>query len=111
MAQVVLRVSDLPETPLAAAEAFHSRIPAEILQELAALPMGSDMVLVFPPSGQDHSDWRLAAVRDLARAVAPSRRVNGVVGTQGAAIDQVLQYLASAPGVTGQVFEVDGATG
>lgn len=103
MAQAVLRVARLPDDPLVAAAAFHARGPV--------LPPGEDLALVFDPTGPAHRDWRLAAVRDLARAAAPARRVNAVVGTDEGALAQVLAYLATAPGVTGQVFDLDGATG
>ena len=102
MAQAVLRVGQLPDDPLGAAAAFHARLPA--------MPDSADAVLLFNPAEPAHRDWRLAAVRDLARAAAPSRRVNAVVGTDEAALAEVLAYLADAPGVTGQIFELDGNT-
>jgi len=66
---------------------------------------GEDLVLVFPPAPYDHRGWRLAAVQDLARALAP-RRVNGVAGDDERAIEQAVAWLAEAPGVTGQLLAV-----
>ena len=42
----------------------------------------------------------LPAARDLAREAAP-KRVNIIAGTPGAARNDVLRFLADAPGVTG----------
>jgi hypothetical protein len=103
MALAVLRVASLPDDPQAAAAAFYARGPR--------LPQGEDVALVFDPAGPAHRDWRLAAVRDLARSVAPARRVNAVVGTDEPALAEVLAYLAAAPGVTGQIFDLDGTNG
>ena len=103
MAQAVLRVGQLPDDPQGAAAAFYANVPA--------LPEAGDLALVFLPAGAAHRDWRLAAVRDLARAAAPAQRVNAVVGLDEKALAQVLAYLADAPGVTGQVFDLDGAEG
>jgi hypothetical protein len=66
---------------------------------------GEDLVLVFTAASYDHRGWRLAAVQDLARAVAP-RRVNGVAGEDELAIEQTIAWLAKAPGVTGQLLAV-----
>ena len=66
---------------------------------------GEDLVLVFPPAPYDHGGWRLAAVQDLARAAAP-RRVNGAVGDDEKAIAEALEWLAGAPGITGQLLAV-----
>ena len=100
MAQAVVRVGALPAEPQAAAAAFYANPPA--------MPDAGDMVLVFPPAGAAHKDWRLAAVRDLARAAAPGARVNAVIDGDEAALATIMAYLADAPGVTGQVFEIDG---
>ena len=102
MAQAVVRVESLPADPQAAAAAFYANPPAT--------PEAGDLVLVFPQAEPAHRDWRMAAVRDLARAAAPGARVNAVIDGDGAALAQVLAYLADAPGVTGQIFELDGNT-
>ena len=111
MAQAAKPIGPLPTMPLEAAELFHAEIVPGLLRELGAMPDGSDMVAVFHPADPRHNGWRLAAVQDVARAAAPVWRFNAVVGTDGAAIGTVLAWLASAPGITGQVFHTDGATG
>jgi hypothetical protein len=63
------------------------------------------LVIIFPSAPYDHRGWRLAAVQDLARAVAPGR-VNAIAGDDEAAIAATLVYLEGAPGVTGQLFAV-----
>ena len=107
MGQAVLRVEGLPEGALDAAEAFYE---AWLPQARAALnPSRSeeDLVIVFPSAPYDHRGWRLAAVQDLARESAP-KRANGIVGDDNEAIAATLHWLASAPGVTGQLLAVDG---
>lgn len=99
MRQARLDVDDLPERTDAAAAAFYERwLPrAEtmIAGDIDAL------VLVLPAAGPEHDDWRRAAVRDLARAHAPTR-VNMLAGGDGKARESSLAYLAGASGVTGQ---------
>ena len=68
---------------------------------------GEDIVLLFPPADYTHRAWRVAVLRDLAREYAPIR-VNGVASDDEAAIAAALQYLAQAPGVTGQYWPLDG---
>jgi hypothetical protein len=103
MGQAVLRVEGLPHAALDAAEAFY-----EAWLPLArAASLTEDTAIVFPSAPYDHRGWRLAAVQDLAREAAP-RRVNGVAGDDNAAIAAALHWLASAPGVTGQLLAVDG---
>ncbi len=46
-------------------------------------------------------------MQDLAREAAP-KRVNGIAGDDNEAIAAALAWLASAPGVTGQLLAVDG---
>ena len=69
-------------------------------------PLGEDLVLVFPPAPYDHRGWRLAAIQDLAREAAP-KRVNAVVGDNEQAIIATLEWLAQAPGITGQLLAVE----
>jgi hypothetical protein len=66
---------------------------------------GEDLVLIFPSAPYDHRAWRLAAIQDLARAAAP-RRVNGIVGSDEGGIEQAIEWLAEAPGITGQLLAV-----
>jgi hypothetical protein len=101
MAQAVLDCSALPDNALGAAAWFH----AEYLPQVAGLLEGAEsLVIVMPTALYDHADWRRAVARDLARAHAP-KRVN-VVGGNGVAA--TLEYLARAPGVTGQYLALDG---
>ena len=101
MAQAVLDCGALPDDALGAAARFH----AEYLPQVAGLLDGADsLVIVMPSAPYDHADWRRAVARDLARAHAP-RRVNVVGGNEVAA---TLEYLARAPGVTGQYLPLDG---
>jgi hypothetical protein len=107
MGQAVLRVERLPDSALGTAEAFYE---AWLPQARAALNPprdGKDLIIVFPSASYDHRDWRLAAVQNLAREAAP-QRVNGIVGDDDEAIAATLHWLASAPGITGQLLAVDG---
>ena len=97
MAQLVLRIASLPDSALDAATAFHR-------EWLPRARNGDwDVVLVFQPASFDHRGWRLAVVQDLAREAAP-RRVNALVGSDEQAIAMAAEWLASAPGVTGQLL-------
>jgi len=103
--QAVLRIGSLPEAALDAAAAFHRRYLPEARSRLEG--ESDALALVFLAAPYDHSGWRKAAVADLARESAP-KRVNGVAGSDAAAIDATLAWLAQAPGITGQLFAVDG---
>lgn len=106
--QAVLRIQGLPEAALDAAAAFHARFLPAARKELAG---GAEaLALVFPEAPYDHAAWRKAAIADLAREAAP-RRVNGVEGREGEGVEAVLQWLARAPGITGQLLPVDDAAG
>ena len=101
MAQAVLDCSALPDNPLEAAARFH----AEYSPQIAGLLAGAEsLVIVMSAAPYDHADWRRAVARDLARAHVP-KRVNVVGGNDVAA---TLEYLARAPGVTGQYLPLDG---
>lgn len=106
------------DNPIDAADHFYRERVAEIRATLdPASPFWSGMspgastldcaTIVFPPAAHAHRAWRLAVVQDLARELAP-RRINAVVGTGDDAIQEAIDYLADAPGVTGQLLEVDG---
>ena len=99
-----LLVGALPDAPLDAAAVFHHDV---LPRARAALAAGDDLALVFGPAAPSHHTWRLAVVQELAREATP-RRVNGVAGPNGAALGEALEWLATAPGVTGQLLEVDG---
>lgn len=105
MRQAVLRIDRLPEHALDAAAEFHARWAPQALQLVAnGTPA---LTIVVPPAAYDHAGWRRAAVRDLARRAAPAR-VNMVAGEEGEALAATLDYLAAAPGVTGQLLAVGG---
>ena len=95
----VLWIDDLPDEPGEAAAQFY----AEYRPRIASLK-ASPITLVLPPADHRHADWRRAAVRDLARELAPAR-INMVAGQYGAAMDRTLAYLRTADGITGQSFE------
>jgi len=101
----LLHVGPLDDRALEAAADFHARLLPGIE---AALSGGADPVtLVFLPASHEHRGWRLAAVQGLARRFAPSR-VNAVEGDAPDAVAAAAQYLARAPGVTGQYLPLDG---
>lgn len=97
-----IEVAVLPDAPLDAAGAvmaFH----LEAARAALADPEITAIVIILPPAGHDHRDWRLALARDLAREAAP-KRVNLLAGGQGEARTAALRFLADAPGVTGHYF-------
>jgi len=98
------RVDDLPDDALAAAALFHAR-DLPLIARLASGPSGQ-LLIVFAPAGHDHRGWRLAAVQGLARKLAPLR-VNAVAASDAQAIGAASDYLAGAPGVTGQYWPLD----
>lgn len=100
----LLRVGTLPAAPLAAAARFHADVLPHAIE---ALRDGDDLVLVFAPADHTHTAWRRAAVQELARAHAPGR-VNALAGEDERAIAATVEYLARAPGVTGQLLALDG---
>lgn len=97
--QEVLQVGELPEVPLEAAAHFFETYLAQARQILA--DGATSLVIALPTALQDHDDWRRALARDLARAHAPAR-VNVVAGNNGACLADMISYLGSSPGVTGQ---------
>src|SRR3546814_730011 len=97
--QEVLNIASLPASALDAAAEFHSRHLPHLREILVGT--ADSLVIVLPPAPRDHTDWRRAAARDLARHAAP-KRVNIVAGGDESAIGGMLAYLGGAPGVTGQ---------
>ncbi|WP_324828016.1 Rossmann fold domain-containing protein [Qipengyuania zhejiangensis] len=95
-----IAVDGLPDDPLAAASLFHQHWLAHVEDTLAK---GDDVTIALPSAGYEHREWRLAVVAGLARKHTP-RRVNMVAG-EGAALDATAEYLAIAPGITGQYLE------
>jgi hypothetical protein len=110
MAQVVLQPSYLPDGPLEAAARFYAEeIPLlRKLLEHEAAENGEAvdaLMIVFPVAGKPHQGWQLAVIQSLARELAPLR-VNGLTGGGADALQQATQWLAAAPGITGQLLSV-----
>lgn len=103
--QAILTIDDLPGDALGASARFHAGYVARVQQDAAS--GAASVAIVVPPAPVDHTDWRRAAVHDLARALAPVR-VNMVAGRAGASLDATLAYLGNAPGVTGHYLRLDG---
>lgn len=93
-------IAGLPNDPLEAAAAFHAEHVARLRTAT------QDLLLVFPGADHTHRGWRLAAVQMLARANSPLR-INAVSGGGEAAIAAAADYLARAPGLTGQLISLD----
>ena len=104
MTSQVIRITELPADPSAAAAEFYSRDLPRITHSVRALAP-EDVVLVFRAAGHEHHAWRLAAVQGLARELAPIR-VNGVAGDDEIALDEASLFLNDAPGMTGQLLAV-----
>ena len=100
MAAKRIDARDLPDSPLDAAAAFSVRIVPAVRQAA-----GSHCVVLFDHADHTHRAWRRSMVEELAREAAPAR-VNGIVGPDGSAVEDVVAYLEGAPGITGQVLEV-----
>jgi hypothetical protein len=94
-----LEAARLPGSPLDAAGAFMA-FHLEAARAALAQSDCTALAIILAPAGRDHADWRRALARDLAREAAP-KRVNVVAGAPGAARNDVLRFLADAPGVTG----------
>lgn len=102
--QTELRIGDLPQGAIGAAGAFHSQWIGRIEDALGGACEA--LAIILPAAAHDHSDWRRAAARDLARAHAP-RRVNIVSGDDPDRVSGTISYLAGAPGITGQYLQTD----
>lgn len=98
----IFEVDRLPAAPVDAAMHFHQHVVPQLRQRMAG-----DVTVLLPRADHAHGSWRRAVIQELAREAAP-RRVNAVAGSRDADVDAVIAYLESAPGVTGQVFEVHG---
>ncbi len=104
--QAVLRIEELPEEALEAAALFYAEHVPQAREMLAT--DAEALVVVLPMAPHDHAAWRRAAAQDLAREAAP-KRINLVSGDSSDTITATLEYLAKAPGVTGQLLPTDGA--
>ncbi len=99
----LLRIDGLPEGALDAAALFHEAW----LPRIRAAASEGDLLLAFPPADHTQRGWRLAALQQLARELAPLR-VNAVASDEASALSAAEAYLAAAPGVTGQYLPLDG---
>ena len=99
-----------PDEPLEAAREFHERVLPAMREVIADyLPSLKSIGFIFPLADYTHRGWRLAAVQALARDLNPVR-VNAVEGDTNLAHDEIqkaLEYLQDAPGITGQLLEVE----
>lgn len=102
MAQAEYTVSDLPANALEASAHFY----AQHLGPALAKRGEGDLVVILPSAGHEHTDWRQALARDLARECAPAR-VNVIAAGDEAQKDKLLHYLADAKGVTGQYCQTN----
>lgn len=99
--QAVLRIPALPPVALDAAAEFHARWAPEAEAALAEAPPDYALLIVMPEADHTHGEWRLAAIRMLARTAVPAR-VNLVGCDSPDGIARFAEYLEEAPGVTGQ---------
>lgn len=104
--QAVLTVDTLPTSGIAASAAFFADYLGQATSILAK-PDVSALAIVLPDAGSDHDAWRRALAGDLAREYAP-KRANIVAAADPKAAQSVLDYLANAPGVTGQYCPAHG---
>jgi hypothetical protein len=101
----LVHVGSLSDEPLAAAEQFMQRWVPQVRR------MGDgDVTICLPAADHRHDGWRRAMVQELARESAP-RRVNAVAGGDDAAVGEAINYLDSAPGITGQILTLDAKSG
>lgn len=100
MVQRVLEVHALPDSGLEAAQAF-LELHLKEARSLLNAENTTSLAIILPPAAPDHTDWRRALARDMAREFSP-KRVNVVGAGEGAARKELLAYLGNAPGVTGQ---------
>jgi len=95
----IVRVGPLPESALEAAAVFHAEWIDKVRNAAAG---GSEYIVVtMHPAPFDHTDWRRAAARDLARAL-PDHCINIVAGSDGGAVARMAEFLGRAPAITGQ---------
>jgi hypothetical protein len=103
---MLLRLQDLPDEALEAAATFHGSI-LPFLETMLSQSSGV-LTIALNPADHTHRDWRVAAVRQLARKHAPNR-VNLVAAASEAALVAADRYLEGAEGVTGQYLPLDDA--
>lgn len=101
--QCVHAVDGLPEGSLEACAQFMADHLPAVRAEFDR-SRADALVIVLPPAGRAHDDWRRSLARDLARDTTP-RRANVVAGEAGDRLEAVLDYLGGAPGVTGHYVQ------
>ena len=106
MEHLEMWVPGLPDAPLDAACSFLEHSVPTIRQMLEAHAELASIEIVLSHADHAHRAWRLAVVQELAREAAPVR-VNAIVGEHESFIKETQAYLREAPGVTGQLFEVE----
>lgn len=100
MAQAEYHVSELPGNAVEASACFY----VEHLQAARRAMGKGDLVIILPTAGYDHTDWRQALARDLARDCAPAR-VNVIAAGDDGRRKALVQFLDGAKGVTGHYCE------
>ncbi len=103
--QTVIETGTLAPDALEAAATFYGRVAADIARAVSS--GATSVVLALPQAPHDHTGWRRAVARDMARAHAPVR-VNVIAGDDEAATAATCSYLAGASGITGQYLPTDG---
>jgi hypothetical protein len=100
------------EEPLDAARQFYEQTLPGVREVIEAESSGGaglkSIAFIFQAADHTHRAWRLAAVQALAREFAPGR-VNAIEGDTDLshdAIEEALNYLRDAPGITGQLLAV-----
>ena len=97
------------KNPLDSAELFYRECLPGIRRQLGneSNPCTRDgAIIVFRNGWPNHRAWRLAVIQELARESAP-KRVNGIVAPDHAEIRPTVEWLTQAPGVTGQLLEIE----
>ena len=100
---------NLPANPLAAAAQFYAQIVPLVRDGVKS---AGHVIVWFSPADHTHENWRLAAVQELAREAVPAR-INAIVddgldGADGQAAAATIKFLDEAPGITGQICQIDG---
>ncbi len=104
--QAILKVDTLPGGEVDAAAEFYKGWLGQAMHLLDG--QCTSLLLVLPDAPASHRDWRLAAVRGLARNAAPCR-VNMISGADSAAAAATARYLENAAGITGHYLALDGS--
>lgn len=102
-----IEATGLPDDPGAATFEFESSIAPQVRAAAGREPA---LAVLFAPADHAHEGWRLAAIQQLARALAPATRVNAVVVNAGdeEGTAEVIRFALTAPGITGQIISVAG---